>query len=415
MIFRFPANFFWGTATSAHQVEGGNYNDFAVWEKKYAEVLANKAKEIWTKKQLQRFPQMLDPANYVSNKAANQYKLYEQDFDLAKRLNTNAHRFSLEWSRIEPQKGKFDKNVIEHYRKVIRALRKRNIEPFVSLWHWTSPVWLYDQNENGGWENKETVDYFLEYVSRVVHEFKNDVRYWIVVNEPEVYTAGLYTLFTSPKRGKLFSCLKVFNNLLTAHKKARKLIKSIDSNCNIGMSKSYWYFKTQNNSPVNLILKKITDWLWNFYIYNRTNGRHDFIGLNIYDYVVINNGWTRGKTEICNDLGYPVLPEIIYHAVKDMGRFKIPIIITEHGIVDAGDKHRTWYIKESLKWLVKALKEGADVRGYMHWSLIDNFEWDKGFWPRLGLIEVDYKTQKRSIKQSAKYYAKICKENAIET
>jgi len=141
----FPSGFYWGAATSAHQVEGGNINDWSRWEKQNAGKLAKKAGRHWNVQHKKKFPEMLNPENYISGKACDHYNHYEEDFDIAKKLGHNAHRFSIEWSRIEPEEGKFNQNEIEHYRKVIRALKERNLEPFVTLWHFTCPTWFADQ------------------------------------------------------------------------------------------------------------------------------------------------------------------------------------------------------------------------------------------------------------------------------
>src|SRR3990172_4361676 len=183
MIFQFPKGFYWGSATSAHQVEGDNVNDWSEWEKENAERLAKEAENKfghlpnWSdiKEQAQ------SPQNYISGRACDHYNRYEEDFDIAKSLGHNAHRFSIEWSRIEPEEGKFNEKEIEHYRKVIKALKKRDIEPFVTLWHWTNPNWIRDL---GGWENKKTVEYFLRYVRRIFNEYNDLVKFWIPVNEP---------------------------------------------------------------------------------------------------------------------------------------------------------------------------------------------------------------------------------------
>ena len=150
-ILKFPKNFLWGAATSAHQVEGGNKNDWSEWEKNNAKKLAKKAKDNYQSWQKEKFPEMFDEKNYISGIACDHYHKFKEDFDLAKSLGHNAHRFSIEWSRIEPEEGKFNEKEIEHYKQVILALRERGVEPFVTLWHWTIPIWLA---KKGGWFNK---------------------------------------------------------------------------------------------------------------------------------------------------------------------------------------------------------------------------------------------------------------------
>ena len=158
---KFPDGFLWGAATSAYQVEGGNVNDWSEWEKKNADRLAGEAKTKWQKWQQEKFPEMFDPKNYICGRACDFYNRYESDLDIAKSLGLNAFRISIEWSRIEPEEGKFDEREIEHYRKVIEAIRARGMEPFVTLWHFTNPLWL---EEIGGVENNKFPSYFSRYV-----------------------------------------------------------------------------------------------------------------------------------------------------------------------------------------------------------------------------------------------------------
>src|SRR3989344_7856094 len=175
----FPDGFLWGAGTASHQVEGGLTNDWSEWEKQNGERLANEAEKKFAhtphwgdiKKQAQ------DPSNYISGRACDFYHRYEEDFDIAKSLGHTAHRFSIAWERIEPEEGKFDEKEIEHYRQVIKALRARGMEPFVTLWHWPLPLWLRDI---GGWESKVIAEYFERYVGKIASEFQNEVKFWII-------------------------------------------------------------------------------------------------------------------------------------------------------------------------------------------------------------------------------------------
>jgi len=411
MSLKFPKNFYWGSATSAHQVEGGNHNDWSEWEKKNAERLAKEAKEKWQPWQQEKFPEMFNPENYISGRACDHYHLYEQDFDIAKKLGHNAHRFSIEWSRIEPEQGKFNEKEIEHYRKVILALKKRGIEPFVTLWHWTNPLWIRDM---GGWENKKITDYFERYAEKISNALGENVKFWITLNEPEIYASNSYFAGVWPPQKKnLFAYLRVLNNLIKAHRKAYGVIKKANSNSKIGIAKNNIYFEAYQNKLVNRVLKKFIDWWWNFYFLNRIRNHQDFIGLNHYFHNRINYGFNKNENKKISDIGWELYPEAIYYVLKDLKRFNKPIYITENGLADGGDKKRSWFILESLKNIGKAINEGVNVRGYLHWSLMDNFEWDKGFWPRFGLVEVNYKTLERKIRPSALQYAKICKTNEL--
>lgn len=424
--FAFPPNFLWGAATAAHQVEGGNYNDWSEWEKENAQKLANTAKERlmaqtkylgtilgWNKIKTQA----KNPQNYLSGLTCDHYHKFKEDFDLAKKLNHNAHRFSVEWSRVEPQKGKFNENEIEHYREVIQALRERQMEPFVTLWHFTLPVWVAHQ---GGWENPKTIADFTNFVEKIVTVFKNEVKFWITLNEPMVYAGGaFFEGMMPPQKRNILSYLRVLGNLEKAHRATYQAIKKTDPQVQIGIAKNNVYFEAYQNRFFNRFLKKLADGWWNYYFLDRIstagNGSRkllDFIGLNYYFHNRINFGFNKNENQIISDLGWELYPKGIYHALINLHhRYHLPVYITENGLADARDEKRAWFIRETLKNVQRAISKGVDVRGYFHWSLMDNFEWDKGFWPRFGLIKIDYATQSRQIRQSAWRYAKIIQLN----
>ena len=410
MIFQFPKGFYWGSATSAHQVEGDNVNDWSEWEKENAERLAKEAENKfghlpnWSdiKEQAQ------SPQNYISGRACDHYNRYEEDFDIAKSLGHNAYRFSIEWSRIEPEEGKFNEKKIDHYRNVIKALRGRGMEPFVTLWHWPLPLWL---TEKGGVKSKDFIKYFSKYVGKIASEFQNEVKFWIILNEPEIYTSMSYLKGDwPPQKENPISYFLAIRNLVKAHRGAYRAIKKIRPETQIGIAKNNIYFEAHKNKLVNRILKKIINWWWNFYFLNQIKNEQDFIGLNHYFHNCINYGFNKNENKIVSDMGWELYSESIYYVLNDLKKYNKPIYITENGLADAEDKNREWFIKESLKNIHKAIQEGVDIRGYFYWSLLDNFEWDKGFWPRFGLVEIDYKTMKRKIRKSAFEYAKIIKK-----
>ncbi len=400
----FPKDFYWGSSTSAHQVEGGNINDWTEWEKENAARLAKEAlNKNYPDYILNDYPGPLRRENYISGRACDHYNRYEEDFDIAKSLGHNAHRFSIEWSRIEPEEGKFNEKEIEHYREVINALKTRGIEPFVTLWHWTNPIWI---KALGGWMNKKTTDYFLRYVEKIVTEFKGDVKFWVTVNEPMVYAGISYFSGTWPPQEKsLFKYIKVLKNLETAHKKAYQKIKGLNPGAQIGIAKNNIYFEGKG---INAVLANFADWWWNERFLDNIKNHQDFIGLNYYFHNSVKRlAFNQNENKYISDMSWEIYPEGIYKVLKNLAKYEKPIFITENGIADAKDKKRADFIKEHLKWVNKAMEEGADVRGYFYWSLLDNFEWDKGFWPRFGLIEVDYKTMTRKIRPSAQEYRKL--------
>ena len=405
-LLKFPEGFLWGTSTSAHQVEGNNHNQWSEWEKENAERLAKEAKNYWQSWQQEKFPEMFSSKNYISGRACDHYNRFEEDFNLAKAMHNNTHRFSIEWSRIEPEEGKFDKEAIEHYRQVIWSLKKREIEPFVSLWHWTMPVWFV---EKAAFENRKNIKYFVRFCERIVKEFKNDVKFWIVLNEPEIYSSQSYLKGQWPPQKKnFFSYLKVLKNLIRTHRSVFGAIKQIDNQAQIGIAKNNVYFEGW--------LASIADWWWNLLFLNFIKNYQDFIGLNYYfHYRIKELKFNQNKNEKTSDLGWEIYPDGIYYVLKELKKYQKPIYITENGLADAKDEKREKFIKEHLYWIHKAIQEGVDVCGYFYWSLLDNFEWDKGFWPRFGLVEIDYQTLERKIRPSAQEYARICKNNELIT
>jgi len=416
---KFPGNFLWGSATSAHQVEGGNFNDWSKWAHKNADEKASVAEEKnWPEYILNNYPSPKDRENYISGKACDHYHVFDSDFDLAKNLGQNAHRFSIEWSRIEPKDGEFDEFEIEHYRKVLLALKTRDIEPFVTLHHFTNPVWFA---EKGGWEQRNAPRYFARYAERVFQEFGGLVKFWITINEPTVlFFSGYLSGQWPPRKKDIFGGIRAFLNLIEAHKNTYQFIKKYSGETTkVGIAHNIIYFEPYRNKILNKVISFFADYFPNKYLLHKIKDYQDFIGLNYYFHRKIRVSLIQGlwrekhKREEATDLDWEIYPRGIYNVLKVLGKYNVPIYITENGLADAKDEKRENFITDHLKMIHKAIEEGIDVRGYFHWSLIDNFEWDKGFWPRFGLIEVDYKTMERKIRPSAMVYAKICKENII--
>lgn len=416
----FPSGFYWGAATSSHQVEGNNYNDWSEWEHANSARLAAEAARCHTKASTRIPDYILNPPaggpnpfekeNYISGRACDHYNRFNEDFDIAKKLSHNAHRFSIEWSRIEPKEGKFNEKEIEHYRQVIKALKSRGIEPFVTLWHWPVPLWLRNK---GGVASRKFPKYFACYAEKMAQELGAEVKFWITINEPEIYSGMSYLRGEWPPQKKNLICyLRVSKNLIKAHKVAYVAIKKINPRTKIGIAKNNIYFEATGNKFC--ALKFLADWWQNFYFLNQIKNYLDFIGLNYYYHNRIKNfKFNQNENKKVSDMGWEIYPEGIYHILKDLKKYNKPIYITENGLADAKDEKRAKFIKDHLKWTYRAIQEGVDVRGYFYWSLLDNFEWDKGFWPRLGLVETDYRTLNRKIRPSALEYAKICKNNNL--
>lgn len=403
---KFPKGFYFGTSTSAHQVEGGNNNDWTQWENKNAEHLAEVAqKNVRQWSELALDAQVKE--NYISAEACDHFNRFEQDFYAMKKLGLNAYRFSIEWSRIEPEEGKFDKAAIDHYRKMIRVLKTYNIEPFVTLWHFSLPIWFV---KKGGFGSKNSPKYFARYVRKITQAIGQEVEYLITINEPEIYTMESYWVGKWPPQKKNpIIASRVFFNLIRAHKAAYKTIKKINPRIKVGIAKNNSYFESFKNKFVNRQLKRLADKYWNDYFLTKINDYQDFIGLNYYFHNRIDGWFYQNENRATSDLGWELYPRGMYYVLSDLKKYRKPIFITENGLADALDKYRGSFIEKTFKSIRLALQSGADVRGYFHWSFMDNFEWAEGFWPKFGLFEVDYKTQERVPRPSAKKYADLIK------
>jgi beta-glucosidase len=413
MEYRFPKNFMWGAAVAAHQVEGGNTNNFTIWEKKYAKYLAKTAKQrLWWNPNIKFFEKEIsNPQNYISGQAVNHYELYKKDFQLLKELNLNTFRFSIEWSRIEPEKGVFNQKEIEYYREYIKELRKLGIEPIVTLWHWTMPIWLCtDENKN---IPKEFNKYFVRFVSKMVGEYKDLVKYWITLNEPETILFGyLNDTWMFKNKSLIFGYIE-YLKLAHSHNLASKEIKRIDPNALVSTASHIVYVQPKTKSLIDRFGASFINFFKNHLFIQLIKNNIDFIGMNNYFRTQIHNFKQENENKVVSDFGFELYPQSLGRSVLEMKKYNLPILITEHGLADRNDKYREWYIKESLKGLYEAINEGANIIGYVHWSLLDNFEWSSGFWPRFGLVEVNRDTMERKIRKSAYKYAKIAKENGF--
>ncbi|MBI4837457.1 MAG: glycoside hydrolase family 1 protein [Candidatus Portnoybacteria bacterium] len=400
----FPSGFLWGAATSAHQVEGNNHNDWSEWEKANAERLAKEAKDNWQPWQQEKFPEMFEPQNYISGRACDHYNRFAEDFDIAKSLGHNAHRFSIEWSRVEPEEGRFDQEAIEHYKKVVQALRNKNIEPFFTINHLTLPFWFA---ERGGWQRVDSVFLFGRFVDKIANNFKDDVTFWITLNEPWIYLSHSFLRGIRPPQKKSISlCLLILLNLINAHKTAHNVIKSYNKQAKIGFAENFVCFEGW--------LSWFAHWWIDFRFLNSVRKRIDFLGVNYYFHSKIKGlKFSQNDNKKVSDLGWEIYPKGIYRILKRLKKYQKPIYILENGNADAEDEKRERFIKDHLFWIHRAIRSGVDVRGYLYWSLLDNFEWEKGFWPRFGLVEVDHKTMERKIRPSAYKYAEICKNNSL--
>lgn len=395
----FPEDFLWGASTSSFQVEGDNRNsDWWEWERK------TQPEEKW------------------SGLAADQYNRFTEDFSLAKSLNHNAHRLSIEWSRIEPNEGVFDLAAIEHYKEVLQTLKRKGFTVMLTLHHFSNPIWF---SQKGGWSNSRSSTYFERFVKRVVPEFKEYVDLWLTVNEPVGFSLDAYGRgkFPPNKRSKIKTILAIYN-LAQAHNKAYYAIHKIIPKAKVGLAHNITSFVALHK---HRLLENLAVWgldiAVNHTLYYLTGKKtHDFLGINYYfnSYVGV---YEKKKfpriidasliKKDVSDMGWEVRPEGLFDVLMDMSDYKLPIYITENGISSANDDRRIRFLLSFLTQVYQAAKSGADIKGYFFWSLLDNYEWTEGFQQRFGLIEVDFKTQKRTPRPSAYVYREIIKKNGI--
>jgi len=426
---RFPAGFVWGSATSAHQVEGGNrLNDWWRFECEPGHIADGD----------------------TSGPACRQYELFDQDFALAAADHHRAHRFSIEWSRIEPEPDRFDAKEVAHYHQVLASLRRHGLEPMVTLHHFTNPLWI---SERGGWENPETIEHFVSFARFCGKEFGGEVDWWCTVNEPEVYAFRSFSEGVWPPAKKDDSAaLAVIANLLEAHGHAYRALHDADRidadgdgyAARVGFAKHYAVLEPSRPwFPLDLIRTFFESRVFNDDVLRapRTGdidlsipgarpvkrrvpeleASLDWVGLNYYA------RW-RGKmfapdahvaTEGApvNDLGWELYPRGIGEAVQRLTDLGVPIIVTENGVADAKDRLRPRVLVDTLAHLAEAIQRGAPVLGYFHWSLIDNFEWADGYRGRFGLYAVDFSQpdRPRRRRRSAEIYAQIAGSNEVDT
>jgi len=427
--FTFPPDFRWGTATSAHQVEGNNtQNDWWAWEQEG-----------------QRLGDGRVFANQVSGLACNWWENAEADIAQMAKMGLNAHRMSVEWSRIEPTPAFWDEDAIDRYRQILGAMRDAGIEPMVTLHHFTNPQWMAGQ---GGWANAESVTWFARYVRKVVDSLSDLVDLWCTVNEPGILAEmGYYRGIWPPCQKGLGLYFDVYLNLLRAHAAAYEAIHELQDGARVGLSKAMRGFKPRRpGSPVDrfvartiddaangIFIRALMEGVW------RPPGRRaqplpelqrtlDWLGVSYYHRyestlklthpggMFMEYGVPTG-VEIGPDTWGEIHPRGLYDLLAQLKRFELPLYVTENGRPDEVDEHRPRFIVEHLHHVWRAIIVGAPVMGYYFWSLVDNFEWARAYNPsfRFGLLEVDVESQARRLKTSGELYAEICKTGTLSS
>jgi beta-glucosidase len=416
---RFPESFLWGTATAAHQVEGGNHaNDWWAWE---------------------QVPGHIKNGDR-SDPACGHYESFATDFDLLRSLNQNAHRLSVEWSRIEPAPGEFSSTALAHYRDVLGALRDRGMEPLVTLHHFTNPTWIADA---GGWEAPETAEYFARFAQRVADELGDLARSWITINEPTVIAyQGYIRGEWPPGKRNLRAAVRALVNLLRGHWMAYARVKERHPGLQLGLAHHLRAFDPARLfAPQDRVVAAAFNRVFNETMLRslrlgrlvfpltragRASGpRHsqDFIGLNYYTRELVKFN-RRYRAELFgervvpvgaarSDLGWELYPDGLYRTLLWLRREQLPIYVTENGIADRNDAMRPEYLLTHVDAMRRAIEAGAAVRGYFHWTCFDNFEWAEGYAAKFGLIACDPVTQERRLRPSARLYAQICLTNQV--
>ena len=414
-------SFLWGVATSSHQIEGGNqFNDWWQWE-----------------------AQGHVEGGVRSGSATDHWNRVREDLRLAADLGLNSYRFSTEWSRLEPQFGQWSNEAFDWYESLLVECERLKLKPMLTLHHFTSPLWLAEQ---GGFSNPEATGFFGAYVKRVARRLGSRVPLWCTINEPVVLALGSYVLGIMPP-GQFAPHLasQAFTQLLRSHAIAYEVIHREVKNVQVGFAHNLLDFQADRWwHPLEFYISRQLGRIYNdawlegvmgrkpqFKLKNVLPAAHwphelkgrvwtDFIGVNYYTKAYVQ--WRprdsgEGKTvdlpiglsfarrkEAQSDLGWAIYPEGFEKTIRRVARYGLPIYVTENGIADHADDRRREFIQKHLEVMSRLRKEGMPLLGYYHWSLLDNFEWIKGFGPRFGLYHVDYSTFERKLRLSGEYF-----------
>ncbi len=431
---KFSKDFLLGASTAAHQVEGNNTNS-----------------DYWLMENME-YSQFVEP----SGDAVDHYNRFEEDIKMLADAGLNTYRFSIEWARVEPEKGHFDENEIEHYRKVIRSCRDNGVEPVVTLFHFTSPAWLIKM---GGWDNPEVVDLFAKYAAYVAKELGSEIKYICTINEANMrlQIGALMERFKKQMMAKMAQAqknespgngedsmegqvqvglnlsdpmekmkltamenVKIFGDpqphtfisatnadgdmlVIKAHQAAKEAIKNINPDIKVGITLSVHDCQAVDGGEE----KADREWNDEFTHYVPYIKEDDFFGLQNYTRIVYDKDGVVPVPEgtPMTLMDYEVYPEALEHVIRRVNKEMpgVPVMVTENGIATADDGQRVEFIDSALRGVQSCINDGIHVIGYCHWSLLDNFEWQKGYALTFGLCAVDRTTQKRIPKPSLKH------------
>ena len=407
----FPPNFSWGVATASHQIEGNNQNNWTQFE---------------SQKQLE-----------ASGIACDHWNRWESDFNLIEELGVGHYRFSIEWSRIQPQENEWCEDALKKYSEMVENLLSRNIEPMVTLHHFSHPIWF--QNK-GGFEVETNISHWITFCEKMFATLGDRVQWWCTINEPAVFTTMGYVLGEFPPGIRSFKITRaVARNMMKAHARCYQALKKMKGgeNAQIGLVKNINIFDPFRRwNLLHWIQAKILDEMFNkCWLRSLRTGRFrapsslfstkipglkgssDFIGVNYYTHL-LTTPFMPTTVEIDplirpwekrTDFRYPMYAEGLRRSFDMVKNLNLPILVTENGVADDDDDMRPDHIRRHLWITAKAISDGLDIRGFFHWSLMDNFEWAEGYSQRFGLYYVDFKTQKRTLKNSGQVYADYVK------
>jgi beta-glucosidase len=407
----FPEKFIWGCATAGHQVEGNNTSS-----------------DLWTLEHLQG-----TIFKDASGDACDHYHLYPQDIAMLADLGFNSYRFSLEWARIEPEEGAFSNAELEHYRRMLATCHEHELTPLLTYSHFSMPRWFAMK---GGWENEKAADLYARFCEKATRHLCDLVGYASTFNEPDIpqllnwfnlpgapagmtisemmqgARANVRKQLNAPEFSNFFmgDGKKVRDGLLAAHAKGRDAMKSVRPAMPVGFNLA---MSDDQAAPEDSHLdEKRADvyapWL--------EVAKHcDYMGVQTYSRSIVGKkDLTPPKGAELTQTGMEFYPQCVEHAVRYASKETgVPIFVTENGIATSDDTRRVEYYRQALAGLKRAIDDGVDVRGYVALSLMDNFEWMSGYEPKYGLVAVDLKTQKRTIKPSATVLGNIARRNAL--
>ena len=403
----FPKGFLWGTASAAHQVEGDDRGcDWWEWEQQPGRIAGGDTSAI----------------------ACDGYHRYREDSALLREMSQNAHRLSVEWSRIEPSEGEFDSRQLRHYRDVLADLREQRILPVVTLHHFTSPLWFV---RKGGWSSRDSPRAFVPFVQRVADELGDLAGMWCTINEPNIYAANGWVTgeFPPGRRGDLAGQYRVLRNMRRAHELAYAALKRRWPDTPVGLSHHKLLFLPASRSPMDRMAAASAQLLLDRWPVEA--GRPARIVEATSDYIGVAHYWAQACAfdprrpadlfvrrynppgALVTDMGMASDPASMRPVLNELKRYSKPVYITENGIATDDDATRERYLTGVLRNVRQAIDDGVDVRGYFHWTNMDNFEWARGYSVKFGLIAVDRKTLERTVKPSGRLYARIAAANGL--